>query len=289
MIDDQVYDKVIVDFCKQIALSLGFFHKQVKNFIQPTKIICLGQGTLIRGFIDKIQASSDMDIELLDSKRVGHYHTIQSTKKGKVENKFITSLMIGLSSSYDQDINFLPKLDHAQADRLFFKQMIITACLSIGACLGLYFYSNYQIQQWNQAYEKSKKEVVTLLAESMDLDVKNIKRVSEIVESAKSCLQQTKKICFSFSEKNRAFLHHLQELGHKIDRASLGLDLKKMSMKDKEIILQGKVKDFEALETFEEELMELQGLVLKDRPRELAFTVSLLVQDDQDKNKDNAS
>jgi hypothetical protein len=81
----------------------------------------------------------------------------------------------------------------------------------------------------------------------------------------------------------------LQELGSKIDRVSLGLDLKKMSMKDKEIILQGKVKDFEALETFEEELMELKGLELKDRPRELVFTVSLFVQDDQDKNKDDAS
>jgi type IV pilus assembly protein PilM len=289
MVDDQAYDKVVADFCKQVSLSLGFFQKQIKNFIQPVKIICLGQGSLIRGFSDKVQSCSDMNVETLDIKKIAHYNSIESAKKSKIEGKFVASLMIGLSQSHDEDINFLSQFDDAAKDRLFAKQILIALGLSVVACVGLYFYSNYQIQKWTSAYDKSKKEMVTLLAESMDLDVKNIKRVSEIVESAKSRLQQTKKVCFSFSEKNRAFLHHLQELGSKIDRVSLGLDLKKMSMKDKEIILQGKVKDFEALETFEEELMELKGLELKDRPRELVFTVSLFVQDDQDKNKDDAS
>ena len=75
----------------------------------------------------------------------------------------------------------------------------------------------------------------------------------------------------------------MQELSSKIDRGSLGLDLKKLSIHDKEITLQGKVKDFDVLETFGEELMELKNFTLKSKlPGELAFTVVLQAQEDQD-------
>ena len=129
--------------------------------------------------------------------------------------------------------------------------------------------------------------MVLALKDQMDIDIKNnVKRVSDIVAAAQTKLQQEKKVCFSFSQSNNAFLNHLQELCTKIDRVSLGLDLKKLSLHDKEVVLQGKVKDFDALEIFEEELMELHSFTLKNIPAELAFTVTLLVKEDQDKNKE---
>ena len=127
--------------------------------------------------------------------------------------------------------------------------------------------------------------MVTTLKDQMGVDIKSIKRVSDIVTAAQTKLQQEKKVCFSFSQANKGYLHHLEELCSKIDRISLGLDLKKLSLHDKEIVLQGKVKDFDALETFEEELMELHNFTLKNIPAELAFTVTLLVKEDQEKKE----
>jgi len=160
----------------------------------------------------------------------------------------------------------------------------VVAIISGLMILGLYFYSNYQVQLWTDKYDQSKKEIVKVLKQEMDIDIKQSKRVLDIVAAAQGKLEDTKKVCFSFSQANHAYLQHLQELFSKIDRDSLGLDMKKLSLLDKQIILQGKVrdKDYDALETFEEELMELPNFVLKDRLRETSFTAILQLKETEE-------
>lgn len=282
----QIAQQLIVDFCKQITLSVSFFGKQIKNFIAPAKIICLGEGTQLQGFLDQATDICKIPVEILDIKRVAHRNNIQVNKKIKIDAQHSASLIIPLSAAHYGDINFLFNEHKKVRDSLLNKQLFTALLISMVTLAALYFYSNYQLQQWNRAYEKSRKEMVSVVREQMDLDIKNVKRVSEIVSMVQNKLQQAKKVCFSFSQPNSVFLHHLQELCSKIDRGSLGLDLKKLSLHDKDVFLQGKVKDFDALEIFEEELMELNGLVMKDRPRELAFTVTLQVKEDQEKNQE---
>lgn len=278
----KISQQLIIDFCKQINLSISFFQKQIKNFIIPAKIICLGAGTELQGFVDQAATVSEIPFEILDIKRVAHRNNIHANRKIKIDAQHSASLIIPLSAAQYGDINFLAEGQKKRHSRLLNKQLLTTLVISVATIVALYFYSNYQLQQWNSAYNKSKKEVVKILKEQMDVDIKNVKRVSEIVSEAQSKLQQAKKVCFSFSQTNNAFLNHLQELSTKIDRNSLGLDLKKMSLHDKEVVLQGKVKDFDALQIFEEELMELNGFIIKDMPRELSFVVTLIVKEDQD-------
>jgi type IV pilus assembly protein PilM len=279
----QIAQQLIVDFCKQITLSVSFFQKQTKNFIAPAKIICLGAGTQLQGFIDQATDVCQIPVEILDIKRVAYRNNIQANKKTKIDAQHSASLIIPLSAAHYGDINFLSNDQKNKHNFLLNKQLFMVLFISVATIAGIYFYSNYQIQQWDKALDKSRKEMVTILKEQMDLDVKSVKRVSDIVAQAQAKLEQTKKICYSFSHSNNAFLHHLQELCSKIDKKSLGLDLNKLSFLDKEIMLQGKVKDFDALQTFEEELMELQSFTLKNIPGELAFTVTLQVKEDQDK------
>ncbi len=273
-------EQLITDFCKQISLSMLFFQKQIKNFVMPSKIICLGAGTQLQGFADQATTKAEIPVEILDMKRVAVKNNIHVNKKIKMDAQQSASFIIPLSAGQDGQINFLSAEQKKVDNQLLNKQMLVTLILSLMILVGMYLYSNYQVQQWNKAYNRSRKEIVSLLKEQMDVDIKVSKRVADIVDAAQTKLQQTKKVCFSFSRSNNAFLNHLQELYNKIDRASLGLDLKKLSLHDKEIILQGKVPNFEALQLFEEELMELKSFTIKDKPRELAFTVTLLVKDE---------
>ena len=283
----QIAQQLITDFCKQITLSISFFQKQIKNFISPAKIICLGAGTQLPEFTEQLTEGCQIPVEILDIKRVALRNNIQVSKKIKLDGQHSASLIIPLSAAHYGDVNFLLHAQRTMHNRLLNKQLLTAIVISIAMLAAIYFYSNYQLKQWNIAYDKSKKEMVLVLKDQMDIDIKNnVKRVSDIVAAAKTKLQQEKKVCFSFSQSNNAFLNHLQELCTKIDRVSLGLDLKKLSLHDKEVVLQGKVKGFDELEIFEEELMELHSFTLKNIPAELAFTVTLLVKEDQDKNKE---
>jgi type IV pilus assembly protein PilM len=282
----QIDQHLIIDFCKQVTLSLSFFQKQIKNFIAPSKIICLGAGTQLHGFADKSTDICKILVEILDIKRVFHRNNIQVNKKIKIDAQHSASLIIPLSSARYGVVNFLSNEQKKNNNHLLNKQLFIAFLLSVATLTGIYFYSNYQLKQWTSKYDASRKEIVTLLKDQMEVDVKNVKRITDIVVAVESKLQQAKKVCFSFSQPNNAFLHYLEELCNKIDRISLGLDLKKLSLHDKQVVLQGKVKDFDALEIFEEELMELHSFIIKDRPRELAFSVTLQVKDDQNNKKE---
>jgi len=281
----QIAKQVIVDFCKQVNLSILFFQKQIKNFTAPARVICLGAGTDLQGFIDQTSEICQIPFEILDMKRVAHRNNIQAQRKIKIDAQHSASLIIPLSAAHYGQVNFLSYNQQRLYNNLLNKQLFVLVLLSLCIGAGIYFYGNYQLQQWDIAYDKSKKEMVTILKEQMEVDVKSVKRVTEIVAAAQSKLEQAKKVCLSFSQSNKAYLQYLQDLCEKIDRASLGLELKKMSLRDKEVILQGKVKDFDALETFEEELMELQNFSIKERPRELTFTTVLQAKEDQDKEK----
>ena len=280
----KIAQQLVLDFCKQITLSISFFQKQIKSFIIPAKVVCLGIGTELPGFLDQAVEKCQVPIEILDIKRVAYRNNIQMNRKVKIDAQYSASLINSLSAAHYGDINFLSNKQKQVHSRLLDKQLLTAVFISIATLVGFYFYSNNQFKQWNKAYDKSKKEIVTILKDQMDVDVKKVKRVSEIVSAAQNKLQQAKNVCLSYSQSKNTFLNYLQELFGKIDRESLGLDLKKLSLHDKEIILQGKVKDFDALETFEEELMELPNFIIKNIPGELAFTVTLQAKEDQDKD-----
>ncbi|MDP3788642.1 MAG: pilus assembly protein PilM [Candidatus Chromulinivorax sp.] len=284
---DQITQHLIYEFSKQITLSVSFFSKQIKNFIAPARIICLGAGTQLPGFVDVAEPNCSLPVEILDIKKVALRNNIQINRKIKLDGQHSASLIIPLSATHYGDINFLLGEQRKLHNILLNKQLLTILLLSVATLIALYFYSNLQLKKWDIAYEKSRKEMVAAIKDQMAVDVKkNTKRISDIVAAAQTKLDQETKVCSSFSQSNNNFLQHLQELCNNIDRESLGLDLKKLSLEGKEVVLQGKVKDFDALETFEEELMELPNFTLKNIPRELSFTVTLLVKEDQEKSKE---
>jgi len=281
-LDNDTSQKVIIDFCKQISLSLSFFKKQIKDFIIPSKIICLGVGTSIPFFSEHTQEYCDIPVEILDIKKILLRNDIIINKKVKVDSKHCTSLIVSLSSTHYGDVNFLTQQQAAISHYLLKKQMLVLVAISVITIAGIFAASQYQLNMWDNAYNKSKKELTTTLKTVMEVETKGTKRVSDLVSLAQNKLEQAKKVCSSFSSSNDSFLNYLEELSSKIDRENLGLNLKKLSLDDKEISLHGSVKSFEALEIFEEELMELEHFTLIDKPAELTFSVRLQAKEDHD-------
>ena len=291
----QITELLLVDFSKQMSLSLAFFQKQIKNFIAPAKIICLGAGTQLQGFADQTIQLLDIPVETLDIKRIAVRKNIEINRKVKTDGKYSFSLILPLAAADYGDVNFLSDKEQAATSRLF-KQQLAAILLICGATIaGIYFYSNYQLKLWNADYEKSKKQMVNIIKDQMDVEIKNSKRVPDIVAAADEKLQQTKKVCLSFDQTvHNNYLKHLQQLFDSIDRDSIGLKLNKMTFTDKEIVLQGKISSssnqqdaWVNLDIFTQELIQLQGFTLKNIPAELAFNVTLVVKEDQQDHKDS--
>lgn len=282
---EHIVDSIVQEFCKQITLSLSFFEKQVKEFIVPAKILCLGIGVGLYEFQKKAQACLPLPIESFDVEKLLQHNEIDNKLGQEFQAQDCTSLIIPLSAVHFGHVNLLSNYQQKIDQRLLNRQLLALFFVTTISLVGLYFYSNTQMQRLQVAFLRNKKEIVRVLDEQMGIDAKGIKRTSMLVDVARETLQREKKLWFSFSKQSEnSFLEYLQDISSKIDRGSLGLDLKVLSMNYEEVIMQGKVKDFEALETFEEELMELSKFNVVEKPRELAFTVKLQVKDTSEKS-----
>ena len=281
---DHVLQYVIDEFCRQVSLSISFFQRHVKGFTEPSAIICLGAGTGLYEFVEKVSSCLKKPFDVLNIKNSLEKNGIKSSNAIKFNGRYGASLIMPLSASHYGDVNMLSGQQRKNDINLLNKQLLTTFFISIMTIVCLYAYSGFQLRRWDRSYNVSKKEMIRSLEDQMGIDLQGILQERQIVSLAEETLQREKKLWFSFSKQaEHSFLEYLQELTNKIDRSSLGLDLKKMSLSHEEIVLQGKVKDFEALETFEEELMELNNFTIKEKPRELTFLVTLKVKDSLDK------
>lgn len=286
-------EQLILDFAKQINLSVSFFAKQIKNFIEPARVVCLGAGTQLQDFAEQASQKSKMTVEILDIKRIAQRNNIEIARKIKINGQRSMSVIIPLSAADYGEVNFLSHEHQKVIGKLLNKQLLVAALISIAMVGTLYFYSHYQLKKWNIAYEKSRRELVKAVRDQMGVEVKSNKRIHDIVTAAQTKLEQEEKFCSSFSQSNKSMLNHLEELFTHIDRESLGVDLKKISMQDKEIVLQGKISPsafqpdpYKNLANFERELNALPSFTLKSRLPELSFTAILLVKEDQENKKE---
>lgn len=278
---EQVVQTIIAKLLEQIDLSQLYFAKQVKHFVEPAKTFCLGAATQLHNFKQRVESVKGEDkIHLVDLKTVFERKHIKGSKHHNLNNEIAHGLIVPLSAAHFGDANLLAMQENKRSIFLLFKQLLALILVTVLSLGGLYFYSNLQIKKWNTAYLSSKKEVGRMVEDQMNIDVRRMIRPSLIVDAAKETVEREKKLWFSFSKQSEnSFLEYLYDLTTKIDRASIGLDLKKLIIDYDQIIMQGKVKNFDALETFEEELMELSKFTLVEKPRELVFTVKLDVKD----------
>ena len=221
-----------------------------------------------------------ISVQVIATEHVAKVVNLVVPKKMTLKPQDMTHIAIALFSKYDDDVNFLQSLAHKADNSLLFKQLFMIILLTVSCIAIVYLRSNAELQRWNQAYTSSKKELASTINTTMDIDVRNEKNLKKIVERCEEGFKTAHKRWFAFvKQKERSYLEYLQDLSVRIDKASLGLDITKLLLEPEKVTMTGKLKDFEALEVFEEELAELDLLQLVEKPRELSFTVHLKVKD----------
>ena len=102
------------------------------------------------------------------------------------------------------------------------------------------------------------------------------RQITEALNLAHKDISQESSILSAFSAQSRnSFLEYLVTLSTKIDRETLGLELKKMTLNKSVITLEGRVRNFEALEQFERALKETELFATIPDMQKVDFSITL--------------
>lgn len=289
--NEDLYEKEIKEglgkLFKEISKTLSSFEKQVGNDYQkPYKIIMSGLGCHIYQFLQVAQGFIDIPVSEVSLTSIGQRIHMNFAGEVSLDVEYLVVLSMALFTKYNENINFLKHIA-TKSDTVLLVQQVTSIFILTVACIGMMFWhSSSVLQQWERAYISSKKELVQTIKKNMDLDLQKEKSLKTIVEKTDAMLKKEHQQWFAFSKQaEHSYLEYLQDLSEHIDKESIGLDLKKVSMTPEKVMLSGTLKSFESLEVFEEELAELQLLSLAQKPRELSFSNLELTIKDKDKHE----
>lgn len=167
-----------------------------------------------------------------------------------------------------------------QTTSLFAKQIITLLSLIlliISALLGI---SIWQTRALRSQERKAAQEAVMHLQEFnlVDEDTTNL---TQAVEDAEIKLNKQEAQWLPFTRAARtSLLNVLQTLSAAIDRDSIGLQLKRLAITEDHVTVEGSVKSFEALNTFQTELekSKLFSYIPREEFQDTTFNVKLLLK-----------
>ena len=234
-----------------------------------------GIGTLIES-LSKIK-TENLPLNKIWKKRPYRKKTLQHITP--IETQSISS---SITTKFNADFNLIKTQQEKLQASIIIKQLWI-AFLLCGSIFALFFsHIHFQIKKLNNNLDASKKELLSELRKELKIP-QNRKNKNEVIGYARSEVLKEKEIWFAFSAtRSSQFLKYLQELSSAIDRESLGLELKHLFMSPDEIIMEGSVKDFDALAILEDELEKSKLFSKISTSQSTQFTIHLTVMKEEE-------
>lgn len=278
--------KVTGEWWESVNFTLNSFTAQLLNRQPMTKIIFLGNGSLIKGFIPFISQKAGISCELFTVPE-----TIQdplcTIKNGNLITPFnVISASAALPLPITVDYNLAQKEFVIQDDTLLLKQFIVLAVLTLSLFAALITHYYIQTSKLKEVAQKSEQQALSILKETFK-DLEDTKTLDEeTLDSARAELEEKQKRWFAFSHQARAsFLQYLLELSSKIDRKSIGLQVEQITIAEGILTLKAEVKDYEALKVFERELEQSKLFTLAEAPPETPqFTMRLTLVNNEEQS-----
>ena len=263
------------EIIKEIQTSWWALEKQYGTDKMPSSFICSGLGIMLPNLMQTLQDVFAVQVHAVENKEIIAAYKAKQAGKAKDGVMYQAPLLNAFAYSQDSQANLLVSLEQGKQDSLLSIQILVAAFLTVTIFAGIYLLCRQENQAWQEAMVIAKKQVSREVERTMKLDVRG-EQTHRVVEKAEDFLAREKRLWFSFSkEAEGSLLEYLQDLSLAIDRESLGLVITRMKIDFDEITIIGSVPNFESLQIFEEELLELKQFDIEQKPRELSFTVKL--------------
>jgi Tfp pilus assembly PilM family ATPase len=274
--DDQEYEqavkKAVADFWQTVQFTLQSFEsQQIAQGIE--RIILMGSGAEIAGMQAQAGTFLNKKIMVFEPHMLLQHGVVSVLQGQKIDQASLISLATALDSPMTRDVN-LAQDDLAPSSLgRFAIQLITTAVLAIGLLVGLAAFIYMQTRTVARTVRSSENEVMKTLS---SLNLSDARSLKEALSEAEAKVVKEEELWFGFSRQTRfSFLQALQELSAAIDRQAVGLKVKRMVITANSLLLEGEVKDFNALKILERELRESGLFILVPALQELKINEKL--------------
>ncbi len=246
------------------------------------KVILCGELADLRGLQEHCKVSLDLSCDLLTTNKILYTEHILNNSKTVLTNEFLIPLAAALAQEGTEDFNLNQTMVEQSRDSLITTQVIAFFALTI-LLLGSFFtYSWVTQRSFKQEIKASEQEAIGKLRQQLTLPAgKDQNDLKKVIVAARQELLRKENIWFALSSANRSsFLSYLQDLSTRINRDTLGLELRQLAINEESntITLEGQVKNFEALRTLEEDLSQSPLFETVSKPQELKFTIRIALK-----------
>ncbi len=256
--NDQPFNDAIKEalssFLNEIKFTLDSFTAQTKTENKIKEILLLGQGSDIANLPQFFTQQLGITCNLFDSNELLKTDFITLKSGNRIPQSSILSLSTALITPTVENFN-LRRHEFSIVDSgLFYRQLFTALSLIVLTFAGILFYTYWQLGTLKKALKNYEIAIVSTLKHR---GLTTAKSLTEALKKSEEKVKQEETIWFAFSSQTRfSFLKYLQDLTAAIDREATGLNLKKLSITEepRNIILDGEVRDFDALKILEKEL-----------------------------------
>ncbi|HVW99633.1 MAG TPA: pilus assembly protein PilM [Candidatus Babeliaceae bacterium] len=271
------------EFFSEVQFTIQAFMSRTQPAPIVQTILISGLGAEITGMTNILQVIFSTSCKkLIDAQNIASIVTNTPGSNTIVPlDRFAISLATALGSPVTSQFNLSQANQNPIELRLIQQQIIVAGLLMIGTIGLLAGYSYMTVKRFKGETAVRERETVDRLKKAFP-EVQRIARASAgtsldtLNNEARREVAREKSIWFALSSKNRSsFLRELDELSSLIDRAGLGLDLKRLSIDGDILSLEGQVRDFDALRLLEEDLRRSHLFKVVPKLEETRFNLKL--------------
>lgn len=263
-------------FWQDIAFTLTSFTAQADHKIDT--IVLFGTGSDINGLPSFITEKTGTRCEKIDINQITHHNNIITKQNGTISQNCIMSLATALNFNDPSSFNLRKKEFTSSKTPLLIKQLFTAGLLSCIIFFGLIGYVVYELSSLHLEISSSTEELSKELIDRFAIPAAQQENadLNAFINIAKTKVAQREKIMFAFSGGHRAsFLQYLAELTKIIHKDPLDLTLNHLYIAENTLTLEGKVSNFEQLETLEDELRSSKLFTYTGRQQDLQFSIKI--------------
>jgi|GEM_PF-1836166 len=243
------------EFVDELTFTFDAFNHKLKMPTTLSRVVLTGAGADIQGITSFVSEHMGVQADLLPVKQMVRNGIVQS-KITTLSNSFLISIATALSSPITQDFN-IQQFEAEEGENKLINKQIIGSFIMIGLIVfSLMTYGFVRLLLVKNSYATYERETIKKL-DSFKLEKRYLGNLVTANNAAMSKSKNEEETWKKLSATNRySLLLYLSELSKNIHRDEVGLDIERLtiSLEAHQIVLYGRVKNYETLRKFEEQL-----------------------------------
>ena len=260
-----------------LNMTFGSFKNQSNESLNLNRSLIVENTIEIKDFTKYLSEKTNLNCELINMSLFNDHSNFALGPGVQVTPANLNSIAAAITvpSTAEFNLNLQANL---QSQSLIRYQIVTMASLTIILFASIYGISLFRTRNLNGMLELYKKQTLSILHQHFP-GIKTSGNLATTINQALNKVNDEKKLWFSFSNQTRyGYLKYLQALTEAFEAHKVRLDLKKLTISDGVMTLQGTVEEFTEFDALEDALRSVPLFTSFTKLREKSFTIKITLK-----------